>query len=411
MAELVETTMQVLEGVDWSQPPTVSLAVGEEIVVPYEWGSKGVTFRDLPPGQPLEARLVGPGYVPLAQQLEAQPPGEAVRAVIEAEYKGLGSLVLEPWQGSYVVTVVDSFRRRESLQPGTHQVNAGRVVVTVSGKTGSGSRTVVVGNGQTMSLDVTGLVPGQVTLTQVPAGSTISYGLTDRGLDRVLEVGWPEAPLDPDVGIPVLAAFPLQDLETGSYSYELRQPWLGVMRGEFFAVGGEVGAHKVVWKDAPGVESLSTAYQAYLAQAQASKGLGPHGGRAAIGVGLSTVAVAGTAVALLRGITAQGDVATLTELYDAALAEGRTEDANSHYLNRSDARKAATLGWAGSGIGAALSGVSLVFTVSQFGKAKADKGEAPVWDPQALPPVLPVGNPTAAPAEANDGQAVQPTTE
>ncbi|MFH1465237.1 MAG: hypothetical protein ABIO70_12700, partial [Pseudomonadota bacterium] len=185
-------------------------------------------------------------------------------------------------------------------------------------------------------------------------------------------------------------AFPLKDLSTGSYAYDLKQPWLGVVHGEFFAVGGEVGAHKVAWQQAPGVGSLSEAYKVYLAQVDAQKGPSKHAVLGGVGAGLSAVLAGGTALALAKAIQAQSRAGDMNEAYEQALLDGDTENANLYYQDRADARGAAKLGWIGSGAGVVLTGSGLFFSVEMFKKGKAEKGEAPVWDVRALPSLLPV---------------------
>jgi hypothetical protein len=377
------------QGADWDHPPEITLHLDGATLEPISAGAQGVRFIDLPPNQPLEIRLHGPGYQPTVTSVDPQQAGAVAQRTVEVDYLGLGTLVLSPWEGDHSVTITDGHRKREGVEPGSHEVTAGNVVVTIQGQLGRAERTLGFARGQELSLDVASLLPGQVTLTQVPAGSTLRYGLTGGSDYQEIEIGWPEVTLDPEIGLPILSAYPLENLQTGSYGYELAQPSLGMIQGEFFAVGGEVSAHRIDLGSAPGFEPLRGAYASHLDQLEATRGLGKHGRRATIGAGVSSGLLAGTIVAVARGVTTQRDLATLNDLYDEALAEGRTSEANDHYTNRAKARSAATTDWITAGACATASSVSLGFTFSQLGKAKAQRVQLPAWDPTGLPPLQP----------------------
>ncbi len=405
VSQQLVTLSVATQGVDWTHPPTFALKVRDELIEPLEWGRQGVLFVDLPAGEHLELRMVGLGYEPARVALEPQRAGASAKAAIEARYLGLATLELKPWQGDFSVDLKDGYRVREDVLPGSYDLTAGAVLVRVESPTGTGEQHLELAVGTSTELEVGGLVPGQVTFTEVPAGSVIRFNL--RGDEpQAVEVGWPEQTPDERLGLP-LVTVPMKDLPTGTYDFTLEQPWLGSLEGQFFAVGGDVGAHRVPWNQLPGAEPMAQAYAAWLEANAAQGALGAPGPRAVVGFSVGGAALIGAGVNALLGWQARKNVQDLGWAYDIALNEGRTEDAQLYYQRRDEARDRARALWIATGSTAALCGVSVAYSFGQVGKERARKEDGPQWDPKALEPILPVPGVEQAPVE----EAPEPAAE
>ena len=220
-------------------------------------------------------------------------------------------------------------------------------------------------------MDVSSILPGSVTLTQVPAGSVLHYGLVDAAdLPGSYEAGWPDVPLDQATGLPIIDRVSLDGLEAGPCRYELRQPQLGVVEGEFFVVGGEVGAGIVDWRSAAGVANVSAAYETFRMESDIARGPNRYGVGGAMTT-LATLAVgAGSAYLLWQATIAQQEADKLGRQFDRLNASGQQDDAIAMSEELFDARNKARMMWVGAGVSGGVGATTLTVSVVLFGKSK-----------------------------------------
>jgi hypothetical protein len=346
-------------------------------------------FADLPAGVPFVLRLQGIGYAPEILEVPPQAPGTSTSFKLGSDYRGVGRVVLAPWKGGLTVTVTDARGVVPSGQPGVTPVTAGEVVVKVSGATGEVSQTYTVARDVSVQVDPASLAPAQMTLVRVPAGSTITWVPADGGSGQELQTGFsdPGTETDPTTGVPVIAAIPLRGLRSGSYALRMSQPWLGEVTGEFFAVGGEVGAYQVPWQETPGAKNVQAAWTDWKVRSAGASRTTHHAGLGLVGVGVTSVGATALVAGLVEGFLVSSRYDEQTAEYQSALALGHTEEARSLYDSRAALQRTGLWSWVGAGAGGALAAGGLTFTIHSFHVAKGERIVVPAWDIHSLPPL------------------------
>jgi hypothetical protein len=346
-------------------------------------------FTDLPAGVPFVLRLKGIGYAPETLEVPPQKPGSSASFKIGSDYRGVGRVVLAPWSGGLTVTLTDVRGAVSGLQPGVVPVTTGEVVLKVSGPTGDVSQTFTVARNATVEANPGSLAPAQMTLAHVPAGSTITWAPADDGPSQEIQTGWtdPGIETDPTTGVPVIAAIPLRGLRSGSYTLRMTQPWLGVVNGEFFAVGGEVGAYQVPWQETQGAKNVRAAWTDWKAKEAAASRPTRHTTLGRVGIGVTSLGAAALVTGLVEGLLVSSRIDRQTADYESALVLGNTEEARGLFESRASLQRTGLLSWVGAGVGGALTAGGLVFTIHSFRVAKGEKITVSPWDLQNLPPV------------------------
>ena len=324
-------------------------------------------------------RLTGPGIAPIEHAVDSLAKGENTLS-LTPEWRGVGTLSFEN-AGSATLTVTDAAGPVAVEDPAAVVVTSGAVELTLAGDLGTVTDTVEVPPDEVVVVDLAALEPGQVSLIELPAGSTVTLVQDEKTLS--VDVPWDPSTLNEETGVPLAPTTPVQGLTTGPWNYTVAHPLLGDVKGEFFAIGGEVGAATIPWREAPELASLQAKYAAHsLALEQSRPQRGP-----VLAAGGITLGVAGLAAGgLAYGAIQYGELRRLRLLYDTQVANGDTTNAAATYALMPTASRRTILGFGVGGVGLAATGVMLKVTLKRRSETTAASDDVQPWNPQALVP-------------------------
>lgn len=403
VANLSGTLSQVevrVTNVDWSAPPTFVLKGKEGDATPYQVSDGVVRFRDLQPGYSYFVNAEGPGYALTTAPVAPPSPGATVQMDLAVNFQGFGVLRLDPWPKGYTVKVRDSVHVIEGISPGDVKVTPGEVALTISGPTGERVAIDEVGRGEVLSMDPATLLPAQVNLANIPAGSNVSWNGPSPEFAGRVEVGWDGARTDATTGC-MLQDHAIKGLAEGTYTYTLDNPWLGRFTGTFDGASGEVVTVQIPWQQAPGVPAVQQAWEQYKANPGTPvSDPGPHRGLAWASFGVAVVGLAGGGAALAGSLSATGEADDLTVSYEEKLAAGDAAGAASTFWDRHDAeiRGARNLGLAAAGGGVGIVGLAVGFLELRLARTSTTTKPAGTWDMRTLPTLNAAPKPPSAPA-------------
>ncbi len=350
---------------------------------PYALSGRQLLLTDLPPGRSLGIELSGPGYSTTSVEAGSLVVGENVPLELKTSYLGFATLAVAVWPESLRVQVLEGGVRRE-VEIGEVSVSAGEVVLTVSGDFGETKRCLLLTDGQRLEIDVASMAPGQLTLTQVPAGSEVLVETPGGELAGQTSVAWQDGQPDASLGINLGAVAQVRGLTTGNYRYRVQHPLLGAVDDEVFVVGGEVTGQPVDWTAMPGIGELRGAYSHHLSLVEAAERGSPSTRRGWVASGATAALLAGTAALTVQAIDQQTHARSLQEQYDAALSIGDSLAAQGYFDQLHAAERQAKVLWAGTGVAGVASVLGVGVSFRFFRKARGERPEMPVWNPATL---------------------------
>ncbi len=364
-ADYATVTLKI-EGADAEQPPTVTVQdIGRTV------RANGSALRDLSPSTKLVLEVSGEGYEPAAAPFTTGGPGSTKAVKVEVTFLGRGVVSLTG-VGEGISVLVDG----RPVEAGETSLVTGDHALVVKGATGERSVPLVIAEGETQSIDVSQLLPAAVTLLAIPEGTTLTFTAGPEPMDPVTTPR-DEGELDEDLGIRI-APLQFEGLAAGEWVYTFEHPLLGSMEGKFFAVGGQVSAEPVAWRQLEGVATLTTAYTQY--KATSGSGLGKDGWMALGGAAVGLAGVGLGAAKLFVAIEARSDAADAADRYAILVEDGDIETANLVYAQegelRGTARSGLVVGTTVTGLGVAGVAVAVV-----TGKRFLANRDTTQWEP------------------------------
>lgn len=367
-------------------PLEVRLELGPQRSVTLTADQPEIRFLDLPTKVPLVLRASGPGYAPVTLELPALAAGANAPVAVDVRYLGAATLELGAPQSGVEVTVESGGESRR-VTAAEVTVSPGAATVRISGLYGATSVDVAPKDGERVRVDVAALVPGQLTLAELPAGSTITVTGAGKAPVERAEIPWSQGKLDERLGINVGAVVQVPGVPAGTYGWRVEHPLMGTAAGEVAVVGGEATVQAVERSAFPRADALGRAYADHQAGVKEARRV-PAGTKRGLALAAGGGALlAGSAFLTVRALALQGSVAELDLQYEQALVSGASADAHDLYELRNQARTESRLCWAGAGVGAGVGVVGVGFSWGSFKQGKGQKRPVPEWNPQTL--VLP----------------------
>jgi len=355
----------VVTGADAEAPPAFTVQdLGRSVL------TTGSSLNDLTANTKLVVEVSGKGYEAAALPFSTGGPGTTTEVPITVTFLGRGTVTL-----TGVAEGVDIRIDGEVVEGDTASLVAGSHKLVVKGSTGERHVDLEVARDEEQPIDVSGLLPAAVTLLGIPERTTLTFA--GPGDLAPLTTAADEGELDAELGIHI-APLQLTGLAAGEWTYTFEHPLVGTTEGKFFAVGGQVSAEPVAWRELAGVAPLATAYTQY--QASSGQGLGRDGWMTAGGAAAGLAGLGLGTARLLLALEARSDARDADARYKILVEDGDIATANLAYAQAGDLRQSArtglVVGSSATVVGVAGAGVAVV-----VGKRWLSTREVTRWEP------------------------------
>jgi len=251
-----------------------------------------------------------------------------------------------------------------------------------------------------------------MVLTNVPAGSSVIFGLKDGGTKNRVEVPWDEGEIEGSVGLRIASSLSLDAAAPGDYEYTVQHRLLGDFSGEFTVSDGVSGIEEMDWTRAENHARVREAWSSHQEAIGLYEKAGSYRTRARMGQGVAAAGGAIAAYGLARYLVQNGQFSTLDDEVKTLVATGDPDGlASSTAADRDAARDSAGVGLAVLGLGAGVSVSGLGF--AQLNSMKGRKGgpEVAPWDPETLTLAEPEVEAPAEEAPAEEAPAEEAPAE
>ncbi len=285
-------------------------------------GETAVTLKYLPVSDPVEVGLTGLGIASTEETLGPLPAGQTTTHAFPVESVGLGSIQMPAELGAEV-TFLGPLGPQALEAAQLLETTVGSWRIRLTNELGVIESPVEVKLGETLSFDLAPIMPTSLSLSGVPAGSTVRVfieGLSGEFVEREVSIPIRGGGTDPATGVPLAPTLRITSLLGGSGGLFMEHPLLGGVGTDIALLPGQDNALALAWKDLEGVVKVQLAYKEW--QDAHSVDLKRIGSRPKLLLGLAVGTGAGALGALAFAAVANGDVATTRALGQDKVAEG-----------------------------------------------------------------------------------------
>ena len=364
-----------------SAVPQVVVMLGDLAAAPTSFDRGVARFELMPTATPLEVRIDGRGFEPLALPVPALMASEIRRMEAALSFLGVGTVSVASWPRG--IDRVEIMEGREAIlvQPGeVVQLGVGRTVARVTNRSGAVEVPLVIARSREIVFEPGRWIPAALEVSGLPTGATVEVGLGEHSeLTVIHAVPRGGGALDQQTGALIAPPQAIEGLVAGRTTLRVKHPSLGV--GAQAVSLAPAQANEVTFDQAqlPGTADLVARWTAHGSKAG--------GGR--VNVPALGSAIAGGVALALGGVFAglSADSASQQRaLYDSyVLTTGGGADAvglfNQYQLQRRTTQDRATAAGIFGGIGVIGIGVAIPLGVLVKPKARTP---AAGWEPEGF---------------------------